>query len=102
MLVLRFLMVLFSFNLIEQYHSMQIKVCRYRPYELTILITFNVSNQHQCNLINFQHETLKKNLDLENMDLGWLPPLLIGLNTPKNSDFLKMLLQNLTKKSSPR
>ena len=63
-----------------------------------------VSNQHQ--LINFQHETPKKNFDLENMDLGWLPPL-IGLkgsfnNTPKNSDFLKMLLQNLTKKSSPR
>ena len=33
------------------------------------------------------------------MDLGWLPPLLIGLkgsfnNTSNNSDFLKILVQN--------
>ena len=70
-------------------------------------MTFNVSNQHQSNVINLKHETPMENLDLENKNLCWLPPLLIGLkgsfnNTPKNCEFLKMLVKNLTKESSPR
>ena len=51
-------------------------------------------------ILYLQPETPNINLDVENMDSDWLPHPLF-YNTPKNSDFFKMLVQNFIKESSP-
>ena len=63
-------------------------------YESEILKSF-----HQLiNQIDFQPESPKKILDFENMDLDF-----IGFKSPfKNSNFLKLFVQNFVKESNPR
>ena len=59
---------------------------------------WNIFINYLINQIYLQPENPKKNLDFENMDLDF-----IGLKSPfKNSNFLKLFVQNFVKESSSR
>ena len=87
------LVLLCQFNLIEGYHSMQIKVCKILISNFVKLVLNNVYN---CTPIPFQHANQNTDFDIKNSNSDQLNPLLIALNI-KKFDILKLLSQSLLK-----
>ena len=88
------LVLLFPFNLIEGYHSMQIKVCK----NLTInFVKIVLNDMYNCTYSNpFQHVNQMADFEIKNLNLDQLNLLLIGLNV-KKFDILKLLSRSLLK-----